>query len=108
MKLPNARESNLFTFILYICEHLTDLTIHQFFAGRNVTDSTFNLTSMCPESLTLTKMKINVNTFYDCLYILNGHFECLFTLIIEIYKISNSSSNTDNTVSIGYYFIHDS
>ncbi|CAF4281385.1 unnamed protein product [Rotaria sp. Silwood2] len=97
VKLSNGNEPNLFTLILFLCKHLKDLTIDQLFGGRSVTDSTFNLTSMCPVSLTLTKMKINVNTFDDCLYILNGHFECLSTLIIDIYKISDSSSNIDST-----------
>ncbi len=108
MKLSDGNEPNLFTLILFLCKHLTNLTIRQLYAGRSLTDSTFNLTSMRPVSLTLTKMKINVNTFDDCLYILNGHFECLSTLIIDIYKISDSSSNIDNTVSIEYYFILDS
>ncbi|CAF3010875.1 unnamed protein product [Rotaria sp. Silwood2] len=108
VKLSNGNELNLFTLILFLCKHLKDLTIDQLFGDRSVTDSTFNLTSMCPISLILTKMKINVNTFDDCLYILNGHFECLSTLIIDIYKISDSSSNIDNTVSIEYYFILDS
>ncbi|CAF1626699.1 unnamed protein product [Rotaria sp. Silwood1] len=97
VKLSNGNESNLFTLILFLCKHLTDLTIRQFCVGNSITDSTFNLSSMCPVSLTLTKMKINVNTFDDCLYILNGHFECLSTLIIDIFKISDSSSNIDNT-----------
>ncbi|CAF0906917.1 unnamed protein product [Rotaria sordida] len=85
VKLSNGNEWNLFTLILFFCKHLTDLTIHQLFDGRSVIDSTFD----------------------DCLYILNGHFECLSTLIIDVYKISDSSSNIDNTVSIGYYFILD-
>ncbi|CAF3983473.1 unnamed protein product [Rotaria sordida] len=96
VKLSNGNEQNLFTLILFLCKHLTDLTISQWFRS-SLTDSTFNLTLMCPGSLTLTKMKINVNTFDDCLYILNGYFECLSTLIIDIYKISESTSNIDNT-----------
>jgi len=105
VKLSDGNEPNLFTLILFLCKHLTNLTIRQLYAARSLTDSTFKLTSMRPVSLTLTKMKINVNTFDDCLYILNGHFECLSTLIIDIYKISDSSSNIDNRVSIEYYFI---
>jgi len=108
VKLSTGFEPNLFTLILFFCKHLTDFTICQLYGGRSVTDSTFNLTSMRPVSLNLTKMNINVNTFDDCLYILNGHFECLSTLIIDIHKIWDSSSNIDNTVSIEYYFILDS
>ncbi|CAF5081148.1 unnamed protein product [Rotaria magnacalcarata] len=96
VKLSNGNEPNLLTLILLLCKHLTDLTIGQF-VGGNVNDSTFNLTSMRLVSSTLTKMKINVNIFDDCLYILHGYFECLSTFIIDIDRISGSSSNIDNT-----------
>ena len=51
-------------------------------------------------SSTLTKLKIDVNTLDDCLYILDGRFDCLSTLIIDIEKIRPLLSNIDTTVKI--------
>jgi hypothetical protein len=45
-------------------------------------------------------MEINVKTFGDCLYLLDGRFNCLSTLIINIEIISSTSGTIDNTVSI--------
>ncbi|CAF3747404.1 unnamed protein product [Rotaria sp. Silwood1] len=43
----------------------------------------------------LTKLTINVNTFDDCLYHLDGRFIRLSTLIINIEKISISISDLE-------------
>jgi len=51
-------------------------------------------------SSTLTKLTINVNSFNDCLYLLNGSLQSLSTLIIRIKKINRSSSIIDNKVNI--------
>ncbi len=51
-------------------------------------------------SSTLTNLTIKVNSFDDCLYLLNGCLQSLSTLIIRTRKISVSSSNIDRTVSI--------
>ena len=64
-KLSNEDESNLFTLILFLCKHLTHLTIHLLLRDSSVANSTFNLTSICPVSLTLTNIKINVKSFDD-------------------------------------------
>ncbi|CAF3328068.1 unnamed protein product [Rotaria sp. Silwood2] len=50
-------------------------------------------------STTLTYLCINVNTFDDCLYLLDDRLKHLTTLIVQICKISKSSSliyNMDN------------
>jgi hypothetical protein len=101
VKLPNGNESDLFALILSLFQHLKDLTINHLLSGRSWTDSTFNLMSTYHVSSTLTKLKIKVNTFDDCLYLLDGHLECLSILIIDIIKISKSPlSNINNTVSL--------
>ncbi len=100
VKLPNGNKSNLFALILSLGKCLKNLTISQLLSGRSLTDPTFYLASVHHVSLTLTKLKINVNTFDDCLYILDGHLQCLSTLIIDILKILDSTSNIDKTVSI--------
>ncbi|CAF1537253.1 unnamed protein product [Rotaria sordida] len=48
-------------------------------------------------SSTLTKLNINVDTFDDCLYILDGRLDSLSVLIINIREISTPLSNIDNT-----------
>ena len=63
-------------------------------------NSVFNLSSTNCVSSTLTKLKIDVNTLDDCLYILDGRFDCLSTLIIDIEKMRPLLSIIDTTVKI--------
>ena len=82
-----------------IGKYLTALTFRQWSYDENIAFSFFNQISMnCVSSL--TKLNIGVYTFDDCLYLLDGRFEHLSTLIISIMKIEGSSSNVDNTVCI--------
>jgi hypothetical protein len=90
--------SHLFSLILCLAKHLTYLNISQSFCYRSLTDSTFMRVPM--HHVSLTALKITVNTFDDCLYILSGHFPCLSTLIIDVFRIENASSNIYNPVSI--------
>jgi hypothetical protein len=48
----------------------------------------------------LTTLKINVKTFDDCLYLLDGRFNCLSMLVIEVESIADTLGTSDNTVSI--------
>ncbi len=59
-----------------------------------------NLPTTSCVSSTLTKLNIMVNAFDDCLYLLDGRLESLSTLVIEIWAITDSLSNKDNTVNI--------
>ena len=65
-------------------------------------NSLYNVYSLITNrvSSTLTKLKINVKTFDDCLYLLDGRFNCLSTLIIDIQKIRPLLANIDNMVKI--------
>ena len=63
-------------------------------------NSVFNLSSTNCVSSALTKLKIDVNTLDDCLYILDGRFDCLSTLIIDIEKMRPLLSIIDTTVKI--------
>ncbi|CAF1364261.1 unnamed protein product [Rotaria sordida] len=100
VKLPDGIVSDLFSLILFLAKHLTDLTINQSLCDRNLMNSTFNGILMNHVSLTLTKLKINVNTFDDCLYILNGYLICLSTLIININRIGNPSLNINDIAQL--------
>ncbi len=55
-------------------------------------------------SSTLSTLKINVETFDDCLYLLDGRLDCLSTLIIHVQTILLTSSTIDNTVSIVFIY----
>jgi hypothetical protein len=96
--LFDKNESNIFLLILSLGEHLTDLTFHHRFSPKYLGNASFDLSSSHISS-TLTKLMINVTTFNDCLYLLDGSLESLTALIIDINKISYSSlSIIDNTV----------
>jgi hypothetical protein len=53
----------------------------------------------CASSI-LTKLTIKVSTFDDCLYLVDGRFNHLSTLIIDIEKMAISIADIDNMVKI--------
>jgi len=79
---------------------LTDLTFSHWFPSKELSISIFHMPLTSCVSSTLRKLNIVVNTFDDCLYLLDGRFDSLSTLIVTIVKISGSLSNIDNTVRI--------
>ena len=87
-------------------KRLKDLTFIQWLSGSSMRISTSNLLSTSLKSASLTKLKINVNNFDGCLYLLDGRFECLSILIINISNITNSSLNINNTVSINAIIVY--
>ncbi|CAF2728305.1 unnamed protein product [Rotaria sp. Silwood2] len=93
----NENEPNIFEFILIYSRCLNDLTFFQNSSREYLTISSLNSSHRNSLSSTLTKLIINVNSFDDCLYLLNGCLQSLSTLIIRIYKIDRSSSIIDNT-----------
>ncbi|CAF3939230.1 unnamed protein product [Rotaria sp. Silwood1] len=97
-ELDDDNESNLFPLLLSIGKCLTDLTFSQWFCCReNSQISIFHMPSTSCVSSTLSKLNMNVNTFDDCLYLLDGRLDSLSILIINIRKISAPLSNIDNT-----------
>ncbi|CAF4645556.1 unnamed protein product, partial [Rotaria sp. Silwood2] len=95
--LSDENELNMFELILSLGEYLIDLTFSQWFPNRDFEIPTLNITSTSCVSSTLTKLNIEVNTFDDCLYLLDGRLQCLSTFIIEIFEIFYSSANINNT-----------
>ncbi|CAF3210945.1 unnamed protein product [Rotaria sp. Silwood2] len=66
----------------------------------------YNSPSISFSSTILAYLCINVNTFDDCLYLLDGRLKQLTTLIVQIYKTSKSSSvtpNMDNLPNLKYF-----
>ncbi|CAF0851724.1 unnamed protein product [Rotaria sp. Silwood1] len=94
-EIPDGNELNMFALILSISKCLIDLTF-----TRRTEISFSNLPATSCVSSTLTKLKITVNTFDDCLYLLDACLQQLSILIIHIIEISDSSSNIDNTKNL--------
>ncbi|CAF3287223.1 unnamed protein product [Rotaria sp. Silwood2] len=95
--LSDENESNMFELILSLGKCLIDLTFSQWFLNRAFEIPTLNITSTSCVSSTLTKLNIEVNTFDNCLYLLDGRLQCLSTFIINIFEIFDSSAYIDNT-----------
>jgi len=76
------------------------LTFSQWSCHKNSSLSIFHMPLTSRVSSTLTKLNIGINTFDDCLYLLDGRLDSLSILIINIFKISAPLSNIDNTVRI--------
>ncbi|CAF1383634.1 unnamed protein product [Rotaria sordida] len=94
-EIPDGNQLNMFALILSISKCLIDLTFTQ-----RTKISFSNLPSTTCVSSTLTKSNITVNTFDDCLYLLDGCLQHLSILIIHIIEISDSSLNIDNTKNL--------
>jgi hypothetical protein len=93
----DKNEGNIFLLILSLGKHLTDLMFHSRFQSEHLENKTFAVSSI-PISSSLTKLIINVTTFDDCLYLLDGSLQSLIVLIIDIIRIPELSSIIDNTV----------
>ena len=82
--------------ILSVSKQLRHLNLTQYSLN---TMSNSNLPHRSCTSSTLTKLNVFVHSFDDCLYLLDGRFESLSTLIIEITGGVDSMSNRENKVS---------
>ncbi|CAF4894037.1 unnamed protein product [Rotaria socialis] len=85
--------SSIFALILFKCQRLINLNICQLFCDRKAPIRISKFPSTSCTSSTLIKVKVNVTTFDDCLYLLDGRLEHLSTLIIDAKKISFNFSD---------------
>jgi hypothetical protein len=94
--------SSIFELILFICKRLINLNFCQLFHDRKTPIYISKFPSTSCTSSTLTKLKINVATFDDCLYLLFGDLKSLSTLIVDVKKIPLSFLNINkvNIISI--------
>ncbi|CAM4974203.1 unnamed protein product [Rotaria socialis] len=91
--------TNVYACILDFFKNLKNLTVIQPFRILYPGLSLSDLPSGTFFSLILTYLNINVNTFDDCLYLLDGRLKQLAELSVAIYDIDNSSvivHNVDN------------
>ena len=95
-----SSELDIFSTILSSCKHLNELDFNQFFHDQNLATSISDHSALTNcLSTSLIKLKIYVNTFEDCLYLLDGCLPCLSTLIIHVLRMITCSSNIDNMVN---------
>ncbi|CAF4042645.1 unnamed protein product [Rotaria sp. Silwood2] len=87
--------SVILAFILCVCKRLIKLNFCQSY--HRSTFCTFELSLTNFKSSILTTLKINVKTFGDCLYLLDGRFNCLSTLIIYVKIITDTLGTIHNT-----------
>ncbi|CAF1111668.1 unnamed protein product [Adineta ricciae] len=92
-----SSELNLFSTIISSCKYLNELDLYQIFNDRGLATSISNHSLTSCSSSSLIKLEIYVNTFEDCLYLLDGRLPCLSTLIIHVLRIVPFSSHIDNT-----------
>ncbi len=90
--------SNIFTLLLHLCKRLISINFCQLHYRRTM--CSFDLSTSNCMSSTLTVLKMNVKTFDDCLYLLDGRLDSLSKLIIHVARITCSSRTIDNMVSI--------
>ncbi|CAF1319055.1 unnamed protein product [Adineta steineri] len=86
-KLLSKISTNIFILVLILCQRLTNLNFCQLFSYRNSFISIYNLPKTSCSYSTLIELKINVATFNDCLYLLDGRFDSLSKLTINVKRI---------------------
>jgi hypothetical protein len=87
--------SSLFILILSGCQRLISLNFCQLFYDRTTPVCINKYPSTSCTSSTLIKLKVNVTTFSDCLYLLE-YLKCLSTLIIDVKIITLTRSVIKN------------
>jgi len=94
--------SKIFVLILSLCKKLIDLNFCDLFFERKHWNSLSHLTETSLMSSTLTKLKISLQTFTECLFLLDANFESLTTLIVHVELIYYSIRHINNTVCIQF------
>ncbi|CAF1429806.1 unnamed protein product [Adineta steineri] len=90
----------IFVLILSLCEKLIELNFCDLFFERKHWNRICLLTATTLTSSTLTKLKINLTAFSECLFLVNEDFECLTTLIVHVDLIYYPILDIDNTKKI--------
>ncbi|CAF1354080.1 unnamed protein product [Adineta steineri] len=79
--------SNILILILALAKRLTHLNFCHLFSHRRACISIYYIEKISSMSSSLTELKIHVETFYDCLYFLDGRLGSLTKLIINVKKV---------------------
>jgi len=95
-------DREIFPKTLSLCKNLIVLNFCDIFPTHQYTSPLFYLLSNNYIPSTLVKLKINVVSLVDCLYLLDGPLVCLSTLIITVGQIFDPCRAIDLTVSIEF------
>ncbi|CAF3308971.1 unnamed protein product [Rotaria socialis] len=95
--------SKIFEIILSLCKNLTSLNFCDMFPIRTNQTSMFYLSSKRHMSSTLIKLKINVASLVDCLYLLDGRLDSLTILIINVRQIFDPVIDIGSRVKLKLY-----
>ena len=93
-----ASLSTIFALILSLSKRLIKLNFGHFYHRSAL--FTFQFSSIDCNSSTLTTLKINVENFDDCLYLLDGRLSSLSTFTVYVDGPVLTSETIDNKVSI--------
>jgi hypothetical protein len=91
--------TNTFTLTLSLGERLTELEFTYTLPGQRWRTSPVLLMGKSFHSSTLTKLKINVATIYDCLLLLDGRLDSLSRLTINVADIFDAAIDILQEVS---------
>ncbi|CAF3726964.1 unnamed protein product [Adineta steineri] len=115
----NNDQLNVFELVLSISNCLIEFTFHQSIKNNHQCLFIDHLSSTNPICSTLTKLDIQVNTFDDCLSLLDGRFPSLSHFLVYVNYIPSTSSDIDKitqlsklkyfslTNYVGTYFYND-
>jgi hypothetical protein len=99
---PNKNElwtmENICNHIFSVFLNLTHLIFYES-SYKNIVRLLFDLPSPKFSSSTLSVLNIKAQSFYVCLYILDGRFNQLHTLYIDFANIHSPSEEIENQVS---------
>ncbi|CAF1288616.1 unnamed protein product [Adineta steineri] len=92
--------SYIFILILSLCQRLIKLNFCQVFSYRNSFSLIYKLPQTSCSYSTLIELKINVATFNACLCLLDGHFDCLSKLTINVGEIKCERKQINNETKL--------
>jgi hypothetical protein len=98
-KSTNRRELDIFSIIISVSKQLCDLTFGQYILKNKSKVWSLNLPEANNTSSTLTKLVVCVQSFDDCLYLLDRRFKNLSTFIVRTTATINRFSGRFDTVS---------
>ncbi|CAF1260334.1 unnamed protein product, partial [Adineta steineri] len=96
----NNDQLNVFELILSISKCLIEFTFHQSIKNNHQCLFIDHLSSTNPICSTLTKLDIEINTFDDCLSLLDGRFPSLSHFLVYVNYISSISSDIDKITKL--------
>ncbi|CAF1591048.1 unnamed protein product, partial [Adineta steineri] len=99
-KLLSKTSSYILIIILFRCQRLISLNFCQVFSYRNSFLSIYKLPETSCSYSTLMELKINVATINDCLCLLDGRFDSLSKLTINMKKVGYELEKKNNEIKL--------